>query len=143
MKKTSRVQSKSQKEKKMIQLAKEIHQVNSNKTACCIFLVRQGLRARSEQFIGIAINRLEATKFCRSTTMAKCYSDNIKNSIHTTDSKTGESLNVNFETDKLLIKGIDFTRKDEGRINSNPLWYWNISDVVYLKSHSQNKEIKK
>jgi hypothetical protein len=116
----------------MIQLNKEVHQVKTKQTACCIFLVRQGLRARSEQFIGIAKDRASAIQFCRHTTMTKCYSDNIKYSIHTVDTKTEEDLNVNFATDKLLIKGIDFSRRDEGRINSNPLWYWNISDVTFI-----------
>lgn len=138
MKKTNRVQSKSQKQTKMIQLNVTNKQQTSKQTTWCIFLVRQGLRARSEQFIGIARDRAAAIQFCRDTTMTKCYSDNIKNSIHTMNA-LGENLDVNFATDRLLIKGIDFTRRDEGRINSNPLWYWNISEVVFL-THSKTKE---
>lgn len=128
-------QSKAKKQKKLLALSEEIHESKlSQDSVVAIFLIRQGIRVRSEQFTGIADCRSTAIEFCRNTLMPQAYSDNQKKAIHY-QSESGEALAVNGEIrDTLLIKGIDFTRKEEGRINSNPLWFWNIVDVTVFKS---------
>lgn len=97
-----------------------------------IFLIRQGLRVRSEQFVALAHSLEDAKAFCRNTLTPKLCSENIKSSLRTVNQK-GELLLVNFSKDQLLIKTQDFVRKEEGRVNSNPLWYWNIALLTIIK----------
>lgn len=97
-----------------------------------IFLIRQGLRVRSEQFVTLAHSFKEAQAFCRNTLTPKLCNENVKSSLRTINHK-GELLLVNFSNNKLLIKTQDFVRKEEGRVNSNPLWYWNIALLTVLK----------
>lgn len=96
-----------------------------------VFLVRQGLRARSEQFMGIAISYTQATKFCRSTLTPKYCSDNEKVSLHFVTND--ERIRVNYSNDLLMIKGLDFVRTEQGRMNANPTWYWNIAKINVIK----------
>lgn len=128
-------QTKAKKQKRLLNLSKEIQEAVLDKdTVIAIFLIRQGVRVRSEQFIGIADCHTTAVEFCRNTLMPQAYSDNQKKAIHFRGNN-GEPLAVNGKTsDTLLIKGIDFSRKEEGRINSNPLWFWNIVEVTVFKS---------
>lgn len=104
-----------------------------------IFLVRQGLRGRTEQIVALADNESTAIEFCRTTLMPKYCNENTKNSLRTLG-KDGESLNVNKSNDQLLIKRIDFVRTEEGRTNANPLWYWNIAKMTIINKHSFNKK---
>lgn len=99
-----------------------------------IFLVRQGLRGRTEQFTTLAVDEQTAIEFCRLTLMPKLCSENTKLSMHTIG-KDGEPLTVNKSNDLLLIKRIDFVRTEEGRTNSNPLWYWNIAKLTIITKH--------
>jgi len=91
-----------------------------------IWLVRQGLRARSEQFITIAVNRKDAVKFCKKVYTHKYCADNNKNALIYPGTK------VNAGNDHLLIKGEDFSRQDQGRVNSNPLWFWVIAPTKII-----------
>lgn len=96
-----------------------------------IFLIRQGLKSRTEQILALAESLDVATYFCETTLMPKYCSENVKNSIHTLG-KNGKPLPVNKTNDLLLIKHEDFVRTEEGRTNANPLWYWNIAKMTII-----------
>ena len=111
-----------------------------------IFLIKQELHKRTEQFFGVKRTQSDATYFCRHMITPKECQENIKygNFYIPVSDEEGvvAEIPVNFEAPelglksdtiptegKLLIKGIDFTRKDEGRSNNNPRWYWNIAHI--------------
>ena len=93
-----------------------------------IFLVRQGLRSRSEQFMAIAANQKQAEMFCRNTLTPRYCKENEKQSLHFISGRN-KKLKVIYNNDHLLIKAIDFVRTEEGRTNCNPLWYWVIAAI--------------
>lgn len=101
-----------------------------------IFLVRQGLRQRSEQFMAIAMGHGQAVNFCRNTLTPKYCNENSKNSLHFIDNGN-EYLKVNFDNSRLMIKGLDFVRTEEGRSNNNPLWYWNIAKINIVRNQKE------
>lgn len=138
IKKKTKPLTKTQKQKKFVELAKEIHTNTPGvqEHVFSIFLVRQGLRGRTEQFIGVTFDRDVAIDFCRTTKMEKNARENEKLSLLVVNPSTKENYDVNYAKDLLLIKGIDFTRRDEGRVNSCPLWYWNIAEITVFKSHN-------
>jgi hypothetical protein len=106
-----------------------------------IWLVRQGLRSRSEQYIAIALNRDNAIAYCRLTLTPRYCRENLKESLVL--DKGDETLKVNYgnNNNQLLIKGIDFSRQETGRTNQNPLWYWVVAPVPIVKDLAF-KEVK-
>lgn len=124
------------KQKDLLDLSKQAL-TKLSKNIYGIFLVRQGLRSRSEQFMAIAASHKLAVDFCRNTLTPKYCADNRKNSLLYYDKKTKETIDVVYDQDHLMIKGVDFVRTEEGRTNGNPLWYWNVAQVHIVH---QNKE---
>lgn len=98
-----------------------------------IWLVRQGLRSRSEQYIAIAKNRKDAIEFCRNFLTPKYCRENEKSSLGLVNDGGDKINRVTYSTNTLLIKGVDFTRKDPGRTNQNPLWYWVIAPAPIVE----------
>ena len=92
-----------------------------------IFLVRQGLTRRTEQFIAIAKNQGDAEHFCRNFLTPKYCAENQRQSLRYDTGDTTPS--VNKTGSHLLIKGVDFKRTEMGRTNQNPLWYLVIAQV--------------
>lgn len=108
-----------------------------------IFLVRQGLKARTEQIITLAITRGDAEWFCRNYLTPKFCRENESLSLKFHNPETDESLNVNKDSNHLMIKGIDFNRRESGRTNQNPLWYLNIAEITIVNKQliiNQQKE---
>ena len=125
------VKSKAKEQQKLINLSKQVF--SEPKDIFGVFLIRQGLKGRTEQFTTLAISEEVAVAFCRNTLMPKYCASNQKESMHTLG-KDNEPLRVNYTNDLLLIKRIDFVRTEEGRTNSNPLWYWNIAKLTIITS---------
>ena len=123
-----------QKQKKLIDLSKQSNTKLAN-NIYGVFLVRQGLRARSEQFMAIAVSYIQAVRFCRNTLTPKYCKDNEKLSLHF--ESNGQKLSVNYSPSQLMIKGADFVRTEEGRTNSNPLWYWNVAKINVIKNQEE------
>lgn len=128
----SRRKPASAKQKDLLALAKE-SLTKPSKNIYGVFLVRQGLRSRSEQFMAIALSHKLAVEFCRNTLTPKYCKDCEKQSLHYIG-KSGETISTIFDHDHLMIKGIDFVRTEEGRTNSNPLWYWNVANINVVHS---------
>lgn len=130
-KKPARSKSKAKGQKALLNLSKKIFTEPAEIYG--VFLIRQGLKGRTEQFVTLAKDHDTAVAFCRTTLMPKYCSENQKQSMHTLG-KDNEPLQVNHTNDKLLIKTTDFVRTEEGRTNSNPLWYWNIAKLTVITS---------
>jgi len=130
----SRRKSPDSKQKDLLELSKQVL-TKPSKNIYGIFLVRQGLRSRSEQFMAIAVSHKLAVDFCRNTLTPKYCKDCEKQSLHYIG-KGKERLNTVYDQDHLMIKGLDFVRTEEGRTNSNPLWYWNIANINVVHSTS-------
>lgn len=92
-----------------------------------IFLVKQDLTKRTEQFMAIKGSHKEAIAYARAMEYPKLCNENIKYGANFKNIATIYSVN------QLLIKNIDFNRRDEGRANNNPRWYWNIASVKVIK----------
>lgn len=101
-----------------------------------VFLVRQALRARTEQFITVALTRDDAIWFCRNYLTPKYCNENNKSSLKFFNPVKDETLRVNSDNDHLLIKGIDFNRREAGRTNQDPLWYLNIAEITIVNKES-------
>ena len=130
----SRRKSPDAKQKDLVALSVEAL-TKKSKNIYGIFLVRQGLRSRSEQFMAIAVSHKLAVEFCRNTLTPKYCKDCEKQSLHYIG-KGNERLSTIYDQDHLMIKGLDFVRTEEGRTNSNPLWYWNIANINVVHSTS-------
>lgn len=93
-----------------------------------IWLVRQGLRMRSEQYLVVAETREDAEQFCRHYSTPLYCRQNLNHSLGL---KVGQKRvnRVNYDKDHLLIKGIDFDRRETGRTNQSPLWYLVIAPI--------------
>lgn len=123
-KKKPPARSPNKKQKALLNMPKK-----NTKNIYAIFLVRQGLRSRSEQFITLADAKEVAITFCRTTLTPKYCKENL-DSIRTGPDES--KLPVTYDRNLLLIKNIDFSRKEFGRINSSPLWYWNVTEISVL-----------
>jgi len=122
--KAHRAPSAAQKQKALMELA--LKTIKRTGTVYGVWLVRQGLRSRSEQFITIAVDKASAKTFCRKVLTHKYCSDNNANAL------VYPGIKVNMGNDHLLIKGEDFSRQEQGRVNSNPLWYWVIAPTKII-----------
>jgi len=105
-----------------------------------IFLVRQGLTRRTEQFIALAKSSSDALHFCRHFLTPKYCAENQRQSLRY--DLGDETPKVNFTNDHLLIKGIDFKRTEMGRTNQNPLWYLVIAQVSIVHKTKARKKAK-
>jgi len=108
-----------------------------------IFLVRQGLKARTEQIVTLAITREDAEFFCRNYLTPKYCRENESTSLKFYNPASDETLRLNHDSNHLMIKGIDFNRREPGRTNQNPLWYLNIAEITIVNKQSiinQTKE---
>lgn len=126
--------SPTQKQKKLIDISLKFNTRQADHIYG-VFLVRQGLRQRSEQFMAIAISYIQAIRFCRNTLTPKYCNENERDSLHFVSN--GKRLMVNYSKDLLMIKGVDFIRQEEGRTNDNPLWYWNVVKVNIIKHQEE------
>ncbi len=135
--KAKRHSSPTTKQKKLIDLSTSFNTKLVN-NIYGVFLVRQGLRSRSEQFMAIATSYVQAIRFCRNTLTPKYCTDNDKQSLHFLNKK--EQLDVNYSKNQLMVKGADFVRTQEGRTNSNPLWYWNVARINIIKTLQEMKD---
>ena len=107
-----------------------------------IFLVRQGLTRRTEQFIAIAKNQGDAEHFCRNFLTPKYCAENSRQSLRY--DLGDETPSVNKTGSHLLIKGIDFKRTEMGRTNQNPLWYLVIAQVsIVHRIKNRRKGVKR
>lgn len=97
-----------------------------------IWLVRQGLRMRSEQYLAVAESEKDAKQFCRLFhTPLYCRENNSKSlGLSVENSKINK---VNYDNSHLLIKGIDFNRRETGRTNQSPLWYLVIAPIPIVR----------
>ena len=129
--KKNQVPSASKKQKELDKLTVKVLTTKSKLYG--IWLVRQGLRARTEQYIAVAKNKDIAVKFCRHYLTPKYWSENEKLSLRLIIDNSAK-LKVNYGKNQLLIKGIDFTRQEEGRTNQNPLWYWVVAPVPIVNN---------
>lgn len=107
--------------------------LTKNSTLQGIFLVRQGLRARTEQYITLANSKEDALWFCRNFLTPKYCRENESHSLHFYNPKVDKTLKVNSDRNHLLIKGEDFDRRELGRTNQDPLWYLNIATLTVVK----------
>lgn len=104
-----------------------------------VFLIKQELNVRKEQFFAVRGTEAEAIEFCRNLDMTPYCKQNTHYSAHFTATVVNKTTNeselvqipVNYDNTHLLIKATDFSRADEGRTNNNPRWYWNISGINY------------
>jgi len=131
----SRRKSPDSKQKDLLELSKQAL-TKPSKNIYGVFLIRQGLRSRSEQFMALALSHKLAVEFCRHTLTPLYCKENQKKSLHYYDPKQKKTIDVVYDQDHLMIKGLDFVRTEEGRTNSNPIWYWNIANINVVHSTS-------
>ncbi len=136
-------QSKISKTKDQVGLTKlALKALTKTSSIHAIFLVRQGLTRRTEQFITLAKTQEDGLNFCRNFITPKFCAENSRESLRY-DLGDG-TPKVNYSGNHLLVKGIDFNRTEMGRTNQNPLWYLVIAQVsIVHKSKKGAKSVKK
>ena len=102
------------------------------KSTNVVFLVKQSTDKRTEFFIDLFSTPVKALDYCRRTSFKMQCRQNITYGAHyMVNYKAKTELGVNYDDAnfRLLVKGIDFDRREVGRTNNNPRWYLHITKL--------------
>jgi len=122
-------------DKKQSLKKKVLHNTQKPKTkkqVYVLFLVKQTTGNRSEHLLDLFSTAHKALDYCRRTSFKMQCRQNITYCSHyTINKRTKIELAVNYDNAnfKLLVKGIDFDRREIGRTNNNPRWYLHITTL--------------